>query len=100
MVKVDIKKSTRDDKRYMAIFTDSNGNKSTTHFGYADGNKTGSTFIDHNNEDMKKAYIARHRVNENWADYKSPGALSKHILWNKPTLTASINDYKSKFKLK
>lgn len=100
MVKVDIKKSTRDDKRYMAIFTDSNGNKSTTHFGYADGNKTGSTFIDHNNEDKKKAYIARHRVNENWADYKSPGALSKHILWNKPTLTASINDYKSKFKLK
>lgn len=100
MVKVDIKKSTRDDKRYMAIFTDSNGNKSTTHFGYADGNKTGSTFIDHNNEDKKKAYIARHRVNENWANYKSPGALSKHILWNKPTLTASINDYKSKFKLK
>lgn len=100
MVKVDIKKSSRDDKRYMAIFTDSNGNKSTTHFGYADGNKTGSTFIDHNNEDKKKAYIARHRVNENWADYKSPGALSKHILWNKPTLTASINDYKSKFKLK
>ncbi len=100
MVKVDIKKSTRDDKRYMAIFTDSNGNKSTTHFGYSDGNKTGSTFIDHNNEDKKKAYIARHRVNENWADYKSPGALSKHILWNKPTLTASINDFKSKFKLK
>ena len=100
MVKVQIKKSTRDDKRYMAIFTDSNGNKSTTHFGYSDGNKTGSTFIDHNNEDKKKAYIARHRVNENWADYKSPGALSKHILWNKPTLTASINDYKSKFKLK
>ena len=100
MVKVDIKKSTRDDKRYMAIFTDSNGNKSTTHFGYADGNKTGSTFIDHNNEDKKKAYIARHRVNENWADYKSPGSLSRYILWNKPTLTASINDYKSKFKLK
>ena len=99
-MKVDIKKSTRNDKRYMGIFTDSNGNKSTTHFGYADGNKTGSTFIEHNNEDKKKAYIARHRVNENWADYKSAGALSKHILWNKPTLTASINDYKSKFKLK
>lgn len=100
MVKVDIKKSTRDDKRYMAIFTDNSGNKSTTHFGYADKNKTGDTFIDHNNEDKKKAYIARHRVNENWADYKSAGSLSKHILWNKPTLTASINDFKSKFKLK
>ena len=76
-MKVDIKKSSRDDKRYMAIFTDSNGNKSTTHFGYADNNKTGSTFIDHNNEDKKKAYIARHRVNENWADYKSAGGAKK-----------------------
>ena len=100
MVKVDIKKSTRDDKRYQAIFTDDSGKKSTTHFGYAQGNKTGSTFIDHNDDDKKKAYIARHRVKENWADYKSAGALSKHILWNKPSLTASINDYKSKFKLK
>ena len=100
MVKVDIKKSSRDDKRYMATFTDDNGNKKTTHFGYKDNNKTGSTFIDHNDDDKKKAYIARHRVNENWADYKSAGALSKHILWNKATLTASINDYKNKFKLK
>ena len=99
-MKVDIKKSTRDDKRYMAVFTDSSGNKSTTHFGYANKNKTGSTFIDHNDNDKKKAYIARHRVNENWADYKSPGGLAKHILWNKPTLTASINDFKNKFKLK
>ena len=99
-MKVDIKKSSRDDKRYMAIFIDDNGSKKITHFGYANGNKTGSTFIDHNDDDKKKAYIARHRVNENWADYKSAGSLSKHILWNKPTLTASINDYKSKFKLK
>ena len=35
-MKVDIKKSSRDDKRYMAIFIDDSGNKSTTHFGYAD----------------------------------------------------------------
>ena len=99
MVKVDIKKSNRDDKRYMAIFTDNSGNKSTTHFGYADKNKTGSTYIDHNNDDKKKAYIARHRVNENWADFKTAGALSKHILWNKTSLQSSINDYKKKFNL-
>ena len=99
-MKVDIKKSSRDDKRYMAIFTDSSGNKSTTHFGYADKNKTGDTFIDHNNEDKKKAWISRHKVRGNFADYKSASSLSYHILWNKHTLNASINDYKNKFKLK
>ena len=99
MVKVDIKKSTRKYKRYMAIFTNTDGSKSTTHFGYSDGNKTGSTFIDHKNEDKKKNYIARHRVNEDFSKYKSAGSLAKNILWNKPTLTASINDYKKKFNL-
>ena len=95
-MKVDIKRSTRNDKRYQAIFTDSGGNTTTIHFGYFGG----STFIDHSDEDKKKAYIARHRPNENWADYKSPGALSRWILWNKHTLTASINNYKKKFNLK
>ncbi len=99
-MKVDIKRSTRNDKRYQAIFTDSDGNTTIKHFGYFNNNKTGSTFLEHGDEDKKKAYIARHRVNENWADYKSPGSLAKHILWNKPTLTASINDYKKKFNLK
>lgn len=99
-MKVDIKKSTRDNKRYMAVFTDSSGKKSTTHFGYADGNKTGSTYIDHGSIDKKNAWIARHKVRGNFADYKSPSALSRFLLWNKPTLTASINDYKSRFKLK
>ena len=99
-MKVDIKKSSRDDKRYMAIFTDDVGNKYTTHFGYANKNKTGDTFIDHNDDNKKKAWIARHKVRGDFLNYKSASSLSKHILWNKPTLTASINDYKSKFKLK
>lgn len=95
-MKVDIKRSTRNDKRYQAIFTDTNNNTTTTHFGL-DG---GSTFLEHGDEDKKKAYISRHRVNENWADYKSAGALSRWILWEKPTLTAAINNYKKKFNLK
>ena len=44
-MRVDIKKSSRDDKRYMATFTDDNGNKKTTHFGYKDNNKTGSCLL-------------------------------------------------------
>lgn len=99
-MKVSITKSTRDDKRYQAIFTDSNGSKSTTHFGYAQGNKTGSTFIDHKNTDKKEAWLARHKVIGDFNNYKSASSLAKNILWNKTTLTASINDYKKKFNLK
>ena len=98
-MKVIIKKSTRDDKRYQANFTDSNGSKSTTHFGYAKGNKTGSTFIDHKNEKTKSAWIARHTVRGNFNNFKSASSLAKHILWNKTSLTASIQDYKRKFNL-
>ena len=96
-MKVDIKTSTNADKKLMAIFYDDSGKKiKTTHFGSAGM----SDYTKHNDDERKKRYIERHKVNENWADYKSAGSLSRYILWNKPTLTASINDYKSKFKLK
>ena len=96
-MKVIIEKSDRQGKRYKAVFFDNGKKIKTTHFGL----DTGSTFIDHKNEDKKKAYIARHsKNNENWNDYLSAGSLAFHILWNKPTLQASINDYKKKFNLR
>ncbi len=45
----------------------------------------------------KNAYIARHKVNENWNDPTSAGALARYILWNKKTLTDSIADFKQRF---
>jgi len=39
----------------------------------------------------------RHRTRENWNNPMSAGSLSRWILWNKPTLKASISDYKRKF---
>ena len=98
-MKVDIKKSTRSNKRYMAIFGDDSGNKSTTHFGYADKNKTGDTFIDHNDDNKKKAWIARHKVRGNFTDYKSASSLAKHILWEEKKVTDAIRKYKQKFNL-
>jgi hypothetical protein len=50
-------------------------------------------------EQKKKAYIARHSVNETWSDPMKPGTLSRFILWNKPTLRASISDFKKRFHL-
>ena len=88
---VNIKPSTRKDKKLMAIFED--GTK--THFGA----KGMSDFTIHGDDDRKQRYLNRHMKNENWNDYKSAGSLSRWILWNKPTITASIADYKRRFKL-
>jgi hypothetical protein len=95
-MKVTISDSTNRKKRFMAIFTDDKGKKvKTTHFGL----KGGSTFIDHKDETKKKNYLARHKVRENWNDYMSAGSLARFLLWNQPTLTESIKDYKKRFNL-
>jgi len=97
MVFVQLSKSNQEGKKYKAIFyKDENRQKiRTVHFGavgYQD-------FTQHKDEDRKQAYLARHKNNENWADYKSAGSLSRYILWNKPSISASYNDYVKKFNL-
>ena len=66
----------------MASFT-----SRTVYFG-----SDGRAFVDHKDTEIKATWIARHRVRENWNDLTTPGALAKHILWNKPTISASIKD--------
>lgn len=89
---VSITKSDRPEKRFKAVFEDP---KKTTHFGL----KGGSTFIDHKDNDKRKAYIARHRVRENWDDPTSPGALARFILWERPTLQSAISAFRRRFNL-
>jgi len=48
-------------------------------------------------EIKKSAYIARHSVNESFNSGKTAGSLSRWILRNKPTLSASVADYKRRF---
>ena len=97
MVFVQLKKATTKGKKYTAVFYNENREKiATTSFGavgYQD-------FTQHKDEDRKQAYLARHRANENWNDYKSAGSLSFHLLWSKPSLSASYNAYLKKFGLK
>jgi len=95
-MKVDIKPSTRKDKKYMAIFFDNGKKVKTTHFGA----KNMSDFTIHKDKERKQRYLDRHRKRENWNDPMTAGALSRWILWNKPTLDASIKDFKKRFKLK
>ena len=93
---VSIKKDTNGKNKMVAVFEDKKtGRTKRTHFGaagYTDYTKS-------KDEEKKKLYLNRHRKNENWNDYTSAGALSKFILWNKPTIKASIADYKKHFKL-
>ena len=99
MVKVEITKSNRNDKRFQAVFTDDDGKKiKTTQFGLK--NPKIGTYIDHKNEKLKENYLKRHKKNENWNNFMSAGSLSRYILWNKKTYQQSLDDYKKIFKLK
>ncbi len=94
---VSITKSTRQGKKMVAVFYDEAKKKvKTTHFGasaYED-------YTTHQDLVRKQNYLARHDKTEWWNDYMTAGSLSRWILWNRPTLTASIQDYMHRFKLK
>jgi hypothetical protein len=61
-------------------------------FGYDDYTQTGD-------KKQKRNYLARHRKREDWTDPQTPGALSRWILWNKPSLDESIEHYVKKFRM-
>ena len=94
---VDVSRSTNKEKKLMAIFEDGEGKKiKTTHFGQ----RGASDYTKHGDKERMGRYNDRHKANENWNDPQSAGALSKHILWNKPSLKGSFTDYKKRFGLK
>lgn len=95
-VSVVVKKSSKPEKKLMAIFTLENGKKKTVHFGSAGM----SDYTKHKDDERKKRYLNRHRKNENWNAPMTAGALSRWILWNLPTRSAALSDYKRRFKLK
>ena len=92
MKSVRIIKSSRSQKKYMAMFN-IDGKKKTIHFGQAAADDYTKT----RDEEQKKRYLDRHKANENWNDPLTAGALARWILWNKPTITDSITSYKKRF---
>ena len=56
-----------------------------------------SDFTIHHDIERKDRYLARHKKNEKWNDPTTAGALSRWILWNKPSFSASLADYKKRF---
>lgn len=100
---VTISRSSNSEKKLMAVFEDSEGKKiKTTHFGQ----RGASDYTKHGDKERMQRYLERHgggtttSTKEDWKDPTTAGALSRWILWNKPSLKASFDDYKSRFGLK
>jgi len=92
----------------MMTFEEDGKRSKTVHFGsagmrdYTLINKKTSQFYLPNKEDrekVKKAYKSRHS-NYSLASPSTAGSLSRFLLWNKPTLVASIKDYEKRFDVK
>lgn len=100
---VTISRSSNSEKKLMAVFEDSEGKKiKTTHFGQ----RGASDYTKHGDKERMERYLERHgggtttSTKEDWKDPTTAGALSRWLLWNKPSLSASFSDYKSRFGLK
>ena len=100
------------DKKYIAEFEllKDDGKKKIKKVGFGQKgakdftlmNKKGNKHYIKSNADrlrIKNAYRARHAKDLDTRDFTKPGHLSWFLLWNKPTLGASIIDYKKKFRL-
>ena len=87
-----ISKSNEANKKYQAVID----GKTTVHFGQSGA----SDMTQHKDPDRKKAYLNRHKKNENWgaSGVDTAGFYSKHVLWNKDTLTKSVDDLNKRFK--
>ena len=99
---VEVKRSTNDEKKLMAVFSYPDGGTKTTHFGQ----RGASDYTKHGEKERMERYLDRHgggtttSTKEDWKDPTTAGALSRWILWNKPSLSASFNDFKRRFNLK
>ena len=88
-----VKKSTKPDKKLMAIF-DIDGKKKTTHFG----NWGSDDYLKTKDKELRRRYRARHEVDLRTRDSTRAGYLSYFLLWGDSTsLDENIKDYKKRF---
>jgi len=98
---VEFKKSDITKKKMTAIFYDDNNKKiKTTHFGFENPEDKNNDFTRHKDEARKQRYLTRSKSHLKTGDFKRAGFLSRWVLWNKPTLKASIKSYMKEFNLK
>ena len=78
--------------KYVAVFDNPHKIVKFGAFGYED-------YTQHGNKIRKESYLKRHKAREDWTDPRTAGTLSRYLLWNKPTLEASIEDYIKRFNM-
>jgi len=100
-IHVKIMNSSKREKKYVAMFYLPHDKVKAIHFGHAGMMDYTRYYVRDRDlaEYRKSLYLQRHEHNEDWGNPMSAGALSRWILWNKPTLRESIADFKKKFKL-
>lgn len=83
--------SSRKDKKFEISF----GDGTKVNFGAAGM----SDYTLHKDAERKARYIARHMRNEDWSanGYQTAGFWSRWLLWNQPSLAASIADVRKRF---
>ena len=90
-----VRKSHKKEKKWDAVF-EKDGKEKIVPFGQ----RGYSDFTKHKNKTRKARYLKRHSgMGEHWQRPDTPGALSKWVLWNKPTFKASLADFKKRFDL-
>ena len=90
-----LRRSHNPDKKWDAIF-EKEGKEKVVSFGA----RGYSDFTKHKNATRKARYIKRHSgMGEDWSKPDTPGALSRWILWNKPSLKGSLRDFRKRFSL-
>lgn len=91
-----IRRSHNPAKKWDAVFEYPDGHTKTTSFGA----RGMSDYTKHKDKTRRARYLKRHAgMGEDWNDPTTAGALSKWILWNKPTFKSSLEDYKRRFHL-
>lgn len=91
-----LRRSRNAAKKWDAVFEYPDGHTKTTSFGA----RGMSDYTKHKDVTRRNRYLERHgRMREDWNDPTTAGALSRWILWNKPSFKASLSDYKRRFKL-
>jgi len=90
-----VEPSDKADKKYVATFEKDDGKQKKMYFGAAGMNDFTLT----GDKEARERYITRHAKNLNTGDPTRAGFLSYYLLWNKPTLKASIADYKKRFNM-
>ncbi len=87
-----VKKSPKNNKKYMAINTNTD---QRIHFGHPDY----EDYTEHNDEKRRLNYLKRHVTREKWRDLRTPGAWARHLLWSKRSLEEAARAMEKSFKI-